>query len=297
MTVYLDVLLLENIIMNFIIIAVTSYFSKIKASLGRILFGAVIGALCVLTAFYPKFEVYFTLFTKFLVSLIIIAVTFWPERLKDFIRLTLLFYFVSFVFGGAGFGLFYLLNSEGNLYNGIFYISGYPLKMLLMAAVVGFIVVKLSWDFVKGKLTKENIMVPISIKVEDKTVSVNSLIDTGNSLRDPISDLPVVVVEYEALKDLLPEEIYQLFSRGIENDLVLVSRVMENSNWISRFRLIPFSSLGEENGMLIGFKPDSIKIGNENQKKDCKNVIIGIYGKRFSIDKSYEALLSLDLVS
>ena len=297
MTVYIDILLLENIAINFIILAATSHFSRVRVGIGRLLLGAFVGAVYVLAAFCPGFEVYFTLIAKLILSFVIIAVTFWPEKLKDFIRLTVVFYLVSFVFGGAAFGLFYFLNSGGAIYNGVFYISNFPLKILMLSAVIAYIVIKLSWDFVRGKVTRENIMVPISIRVKDKSISLQGLIDTGNSLKDPISNLPVIVVEYNAVKELLPAEICELFTQGAENDLDLLSNAIVNTNWVSRFRLIPFSSLGKENGMLIGFKPDSVEVGDERCKQDYHEIIVGIYNRNLSHDQSYKALLSLELVS
>ena len=45
-------------------------------------------------------------------------------------------------------------------------------------------------------------------------------------------------------------------------------------DYISRFRLIPFSSLGKQNGMLIGFKPDKAIIRFEGMEIEKNNVII-----------------------
>lgn len=296
-TVYVDVLLLENIAINFIILAATSHFSRVKVSTVRLFLGALIGAVYVVAAFFPGFEIYFTLIAKLILSLVIIAVTFWPEKIKDFIRLTGVFYLVSFVFGGAAFGLFYFLESGGMLYNGVFYINNFPLRTLILSSAIAYIVIRISWDFVKSKMTKENIMIPVSIKFREKSVSIKALIDTGNSLKDPISNMPVVVVEYCVLKDILPEEISEVFSVGSEDNLDLVSQAVVNTNWASRFRLIPFTSLGKENGILIGFKPDGIEVGEQDKKRDYQDVIVGIYNKKLSHDQSYKALLGLDLVS
>lgn len=297
MTVYIDVLLLENIAINFVILAVTSHFSRAKASLTRLLIGASIGAIYVLVVLLPGFQTYFTLLAKLMLSFLIIAVTFWPEKLKEFIRVTTIFYLVSFVFGGAAFALFYFSKSGGTLYNGVYYIDSFPVKTLIAALIIAYLVIRISWDFVRSKLNKENIMVPVSIKFKDRAISMKALIDTGNSLKDPISNLPVIVVEFSAVKEILPDEICKLFDGGNENNFELLSTAVESSDWASRFRLIPFTSLGQENGMLVGFKPDGIEIGNDIQSRNHGDVIVGIYNRHLSRDQSYEALLGLELVS
>jgi stage II sporulation protein GA (sporulation sigma-E factor processing peptidase) len=49
--------------------------------------------------------------------------------------------------------------------------------------------------------------------------------------------------------------------------------------------------------MLIGFKPDYIEIdGEDEKKKGIKDVIVGIYSKTLSRNRSYRALLSPDLL-
>ncbi len=297
MTVYLDILILENMAINFIILAATSHFSRIKVSTLKLVLGAFIGAAYVIAAFYPGFHICFTLVGKLLLSMVIIAVTFWPEKLRDFLRLLAIFYLVSFVFGGAAFALFYFSDSGGSVYNGVFYIESFPLKLLVISMVIAYLVIKWSWSFVKTRMIKEDVMVPISIEFGGNSVSVKSLIDTGNSLRDPISNLPVVVVEYTAVKELLPSEISEAFKDRTEENLELLSETIIKTDWASRFRLIPFNSLGKENGMLIGFKPDRVEVGAEDERKDYSDVIVGIYNNNLSCDQSYRALLSLELVN
>ena len=45
-------------------------------------------------------------------------------------------------------------------------------------------------------------------------------------------------------------------------------------DYISRFRLIPFSSIGKQNGMLIGFKPDEAYIKFDGVYTKKQNVIV-----------------------
>ena len=298
MTIYIDVLFLENIAINFLILAITGYISKFKAGSARLLAGSFIGAMYVLAAFLPGTEMYFTITAKIVLSFVMVAVTFWPEKIKDFIKLTLFFYLVSFVFGGAVFGLYYFLNPEGGMVsNGIYNISGFPIKTLLVSIIFTYIVIRICWDIIKSKAIRENVMATVLIKLENKEVTINALIDTGNSLRDPISNIPVMIVEFEAIKGILPEKVNEIFLNGMETNLEMVVQEISKTDWASRFRLIPFNSLGKMNGMLIGFRPDRVEVEIKEVKKDSQEVVIGIYNRNLSKDESYRALLSLELVS
>jgi stage II sporulation protein GA (sporulation sigma-E factor processing peptidase) len=108
--------------------------------------------------------------------------------------------------------------------------------------------------------------------------------------------MPVVIVEFKAIREMLPDEIRCIFDESKENDLANVTSVISQSLWYSRFRLIPFTSLGKENGMLIGFKPDCIEVGDSQEKKDINDVIIGIYNSVLSKSDKYRALLNPELV-
>lgn len=298
MTVYIDVLFLENIVINYLILAVTGYITKIKASSARLLAGSLIGAVYVLAAFLPEMESYFTITAKVILSFVMVAVTFWPEKIKDFIKLILFFYLISFVFGGAVFGLYYFFNQEGGVAsNGTFEISGFPIKTLLVSIIFAYIAIKICWDIIKIKAIHENLMVSLSIEFERKRVMVDALIDTGNSLKEPISNIPVVVVEFEAVKDILPQGVKTIFLNKEENNLELVVKELSKTDWANRFRLIPFNSLGKINGMLIGFRPDKVEVELKDEKKDFEEVIVGIYNRVLSRDESYKALLGLELVS
>ena len=66
--------------------------------------------------------------------------------------------------------------------------------------------------------------------------------------------------------------------------------------YILKLKLIPFSSLGKQNGMLIGIKPEYVKIITEEQEEIKENVIIGIYNKSLTKKGEYRALMGIELL-
>ena len=66
--------------------------------------------------------------------------------------------------------------------------------------------------------------------------------------------------------------------------------------YIPKLKLIPFSSLGKQNGMLIGIKADRIKIKKEETENVSENIIIGIYNKSLTKRGEYNALIGVDLL-
>ena len=67
-------------------------------------------------------------------------------------------------------------------------------------------------------------------------------------------------------------------------------------NYISKIRMVPFMSIGKENGMLVGIRLDKIKIQTEDIDVERKDVIAGIYDKKITKDNKYNALIGLNLL-
>ncbi len=299
MEIYLDVLILENLVINYLILYVTAKFSKYNTSTLRLFSGAIIGALYVgIIIVEPDIKVFYTTLAKILLSFFIIAVTFSPRKVMTFIKTLVIFYISTFIFAGAALAFLFFNQQGGFVKNGIVYVFGQSKWSLMFFSLVTVgIIIKIFMEVIQSKFTRENLLIPVKISFDNRKIGFPALVDTGNTLKDPLTNIPVMVVEFKALEELLPIEIKDIFRNSKEDDLSCVTTTISTSKWFSRFRLIPFSSLGKENGMLIGFKPDFIEIGEEEEKRDVKNVIVGIYNRSLSRNEKYKALLGPELVA
>lgn len=294
--VYGEYLFLENLLMNFIILHITGYFSKYQGSNVKLLFGAIIGALYSFIIFFPALHFLLTFSMKLVISMLIIIVAFTPQTFKSFFKYISIFYLVSFVFGGTAFAVFYFTNFNSIISNGIFYTNDFNIRILLYSVALAYILILISINFIKSKVSKTKILKEIIIEFDKKRKGVNALIDTGNSLSDPISRFPVIIVEYNAIEEILPEGIKDIFNNDDYNKLERLTEILKNSNWINRFRIIPYTSLGKENGILIGFKPDNVELVNEGNIISLNKIIIGISTNKLSQNGDYKALINPDIL-
>lgn len=67
-------------------------------------------------------------------------------------------------------------------------------------------------------------------------------------------------------------------------------------DYMSKLKFIPFSSLGKQNGMLLGIKPNYIKVISNETETINENVIIGIYNKSLTKRGEYRALVGIELI-
>lgn len=295
MTIYIDVVLIENILMNYIILFTTGLILKIKIKHLRLILASFIGAIYSIIAYMGILEIYSSIVLKIILSIIIVYIAFNPQNIKKLWKDILIFYMVSFVFGGAAFALIYIVKPQDILMKNGLFLGTYPLKTVLLGAIVAFIIIITVFTVVKTKISKKDMYCQIKIKINGKYIKAKTMIDTGNMLKEPITNTPVIIVEHTLLYECMPKEILNNLENIIGGDF---SQVPEDirKKYISKLKLIPYSSLGKQNGMLIGIKPETVKIITDEQEEERKNVIIGIYNKSLTKKGEYRALIGIELI-
>lgn len=292
MTIYIDVILIENLLMNYIILFATAVVLKLKVKHVRLILSSLVGAIYTIISYVSGLRIYSNFLLKLILSIIIIYIAFNPQNLKKTLKFTLIFYLTSFVFGGAAFALIYVVKPQELLKNNGLVLSSNSLKIIFISAIIAFIVIIIGFKVVKNKISAKDMYCDIEIKLNNKKIETKAMIDTGNLLKEPITNTPVVVVEHTLLYECIPKEILNHIEDILGGDFSKIPDEIKQE-YISRLKVIPFSSLGKQNGMLLGIKADGIEIKDEDEEKKEENVIIGIYNKSLTKRGEYRALLGI----
>lgn len=289
MTVYIDILFVINLIINYLLLFTTEKLSKQYSPPWRLIIGATAGAVYAVCMFFPQVKMLYTTASKIIVSFVLVAITFTIRRWRTFLKTVIIFYITSFIFGGVSLGIFFFTGAgKGTMIsNGIFYYN-LPLRMLIISSSIAYITIRIIWRVYKSDRIRDYKQIEIWLMGE--SVKLNALVDTGNMLREPITGEPVIIAEFERLKSILPKEFNSAFKNNSPEEIMCTDT---DNELLRRLRVIPYTSLGSTDEMLIGFKPDSIKIGNHI----CENIIIGIYNRQLSQNKDYDALLNPEIIS
>lgn len=288
--IFVDVLIIENFFMNYLLLYFINRFCRCRAKMWRIVAGAFIGAMYVLVVFYPDLHMLYSVLMKFMVSLLMIVVSFSPHELRRFIKITILFYIEAFIIGGFLLGIFYLTNRTTEIINGSLYIksvSASP-EYIIIGSIIAVILVKFGFDYFEGYYINEKTKVELELVLNQRKCSIIALIDTGNSLRDPITNAPVIIVYYKSIIDVLPDELREVILKDYSYEIIK-RRVME-SELKSRIRIIPYKALGVENGVLIGIRMDLAVSRLKSRTNVVKEPIIALYNKPISNTGDYQAL-------
>lgn len=295
MTIYIDVVLIENLIMDFIILLATGIVLKEKIKTVRLLLASLLGAIYSIVSYMSILEIYSSIILKIILSIVIVYIAFNPQTMKKMWKNILIFYLTSFVFGGSAFALIYIVKPQDILMKNGLFLGTYPLKTILLGAIISFIIIITAFTIVKTRITKKDMLCEVEIQINGKKIETTAMLDTGNLLKEPITNTPVIVVEHTLLYDCIPKEILNHLEELLGGEFNNISEKMKEE-YMTKLKFIPFSSLGKQNGMLLGLKADFVKIkdGEREEKKD--NVIVGIYNKSLTKRGEYRALLGIELL-
>lgn len=295
MTIYLDVILLENLCMNYIILSATGLINRVKIKAWKLFVASLIGGIYSILSFAPVLEIYTNFLFKVILSVVMVYISFHPQNVKQLFKELIIFYLVSFAFGGCAFALLYFIRPQDILARNGVLTGTYPIKIALLGGIVGFVIVNIAFKVVKGKLSKKDMFCNISIFINGKEKEIKAFIDTGNLLKDPISGIPVIVVEVSELEEMIPKEIVENLNEILQGkDTKVLTEIPED--YKLKFRIIPFSSLGKQNGLLLGFIADKVIINLEETKAELSNIIIGIYEKNLTKNGLYTGLVGIDII-
>lgn len=225
-----------------------------------------------------------------------VYIAYLPKNFKKLFKELIMFYLISFVFGGSAFALLYFVKPENIMMRNGVYVGNYPLKIAVLGGFVGFVISHIAFKVVKTKMSTKDMYCKINIQINQKNVHVKALIDSGNLLKEPISGYPVIVVEKYELVNILPINILDNLKEILKGNYLGKDEDNELEYYVSKFRVIPFSSLGKQNGMLLGIKADKVIISFEEEEISINNSIIGIYDEHLTKNGNYTALVGLDLL-
>ncbi|NLW08083.1 MAG: sigma-E processing peptidase SpoIIGA [Clostridia bacterium] len=297
--VYIDIVLAINLVMDYLILWTAARLGQIPTCGWRLLAGAAVGAVSSLTVLIPGLEVWLLTFLKLFFSILILLVAFFPLTVRLFFQALVYFYLAAFVMGGAMLGAICLFG--GNLpvavmSGGLIFSPNLRFTWLLAAGAAALLLARWGTGWIKRNFWEYMLRLPVVISIAGKELALKALVDTGNSLRDPLSQQPVIIVEYSALKSILPVEIVREYSGLKEPDLERVVASLAGSPWATRLRLLPYHSLGESRGLLLGFRPDAVIIVTNEHMLKLKNIVVGLCREQLSPQGNYRALLHPDLL-
>ena len=237
-TVYADVLFLVNFVINYLLMYITMLLSKSHSRMLRLPLSSAIGALYSVCMFIPGATILGLFVSKAVLSVVMVYIAFGGVNIKSFFKQLCFFYLVSLICAGVVTALC-SMNSNFIISKGpVIYINTGTLP-IVVAACISYFVIRITFGIYR-KISMRDYLSMVIYK-DGKAVNITVLVDTGNLLIDPVGGGPVIVAEQKVL-----------------SGIVGVGDLYQKCKKIPDMRLIPIKTVGCENGLLVGFKPDKI---------------------------------------
>lgn len=250
MTVYLDVVVLLNFLVDWLLLLGTNRLCGYPPGLRRTALAAGLGGIYAGGCLLPGFAFLGNLFWR-LVSLMLITWVAFGISISS-LRRGAVFILLSMALGGVAIGL-------GN--------GGFG-HLALAAAGVSL----MCWLGFRGGLGTVA-YVPVEISFGGKHLQLTALKDTGNTLRDPVTGRPVLVIgaeEAQKLTGLTPLQLKQ---------------PLQSITCLPGSRLIPYRAVGQPCGMLLAIRINDVKIGGKKE-----SVLVAFAPNILSSEGAYQAL-------
>lgn len=298
MTVYLDLIWLLNVLIDFVLLQMTAFLVKAELKKWRLLAGTFLASIFIFVLFIPDFRWMYQPLGKFLYSILIVLVVFGYRRFRYFVQVLTAFYFVAFMIGGGMLALHYLLQPSTAAWTSVFSSAGVSVHS------IGWFFVLLAFPFVaifsrrrliavKSKQIRGKEIVTFEVRVDHRLLRGKGLVDSGNLLHDPITRTPVMIIEAAAFQNELPPGLYE----AVAKDDFSVDSFGLKSPWERRIRLIPYRGAGGKNAFFLAFKPDHVIVNDGKRKESCPNIYVALSGKPLSREGEFVAILHPEMVT
>lgn len=298
--VYLDVVLVINWLLDYLLLWSTARFAQLNTNPRRLSLSSTCGALYALAPLLCGQSIAFSVGSRIAFSLLMVWLAYSDLTVQTFVQAVIYFYLVAFVMAGAVLGAAYLFHASLDAYDllsGLLaFLDHLPYGWLLAAAAAAVLLARWGAPALRKSFLNTFFRVPVVIRFGEKNLAVYALVDTGNQLRDPLTQRPVIIVEYEVLQPLLPAAVRQSLRSGEEPDLRRLTEDLRGTPWAARFHLVPFTSIGRTRGMLLCFRPDEVVVVTRDRMVKVKDILVGIYHRRLSPQGNYRALLHPDVL-
>lgn len=293
MVAYLDLIILENLCMNYLIIYTTGRLLGRKIKKGRILISSVLGGLCIFSL-YVNIPTYLMNILKAAMAFLLVKIAFNSKKISKTTKEVLVFLGVSFMYAGCALGFIHLTKPKViYIVNGVIIGGEYIFELVLFSAIISFILIKTCLKLLKirQRFSKDDMICKTEVIKNNKYVKINALLDTGNLLTDPISKNPVIVAQLDKIEPIIPSEslVEVMYMMGGD---VRKKQTAHDTN----IKIIPYTSVGNNNGIMVTYKVDCVKVEYQEQKYEIKGALVGFCKEALSKNNKYSALIGLKLL-
>ncbi len=252
--VYLDRVVLLNLAVDYLLLLATARLAGLPLRRGRLALAAALGALYAAAVFLPGCRMLAHPACRLAAGVAVCRLA-WRRECRPW-RLTALFFLLSGALAGLLLAAGLAAGSSGAILSRVYYADiSWP---VLLGSAIGFGLL-LHLVFRQGARHEGGELMDVTVSLQGRRLRLRALHDTGNTLRDPVSGQPVLVLEQGALGELWPPQAAEIIAMDLppEEKMARLHRLDGGCRW----SLLPFCAVGTAAGLLLAVRSDYVKVG------------------------------------
>lgn len=283
MIVYIEQVLIDNFIINFLILLCLGFVFRVKLKKVNLIISSLLGS--VISLLMPIFSLnnIISFIIKILLSLSMISLIKRYKTLSEFLLYYLTFILLTFLFGGAC--LFLLLSFDKNFNVNNYNSYSLPLGVIVLIIFFISLLIKNIFKNIYKRKKLNSFIYKIKLFNNNKCDEILGYLDSGNFLNDNLTKKPITIVDFNSLKNLLVD---------INITDILFNRTDKLNKYFKNVHLQTVSSINKGSKILI-IEIEKLEIYSENKMNIINNACIGLTIKSFINDLGYSALLNPQL--
>ncbi len=283
MVIYADVLVALNLFVNYFLLLAAKKLLRYEARTQNIVLSSLVGGLYSLTVYLQGVPKPLQILMNISVLTLMTVICFRPKSFKLFLKELLCFIGVNTAFAGIMLAVWLFFTPEGMFYNNSIVYFDIDIKLLVISTLACYLILRLIFMFAKRSAPKDKVISVTLIK-NGRAVSVNALLDTGNTLKDAFTGNGVAVADEAVIRNLLGFSLDTYISREKAG--------LYNSERLN-IRLIPVTTVSSE-ALLPAVKVDEIILNNTNTA--VKNLLVAQSKSKIK-NGEYQLILSSEIIN
>lgn len=249
MDIYIEYVLLDNFVVDFVLLLCTNKILKLPTNKCSMVLSALLGALFSLLSPMLNVDGIVVIILKLLVAFIMVFVATFSFY-KLFLRF-LCFVLLTFMFGGLLIAVCYFMGVSVLTGANLMYFCEIPLASVLAFAFIFLFVVVgvIKKLYSSAKYTK--FLYKICLTINNKTKELNAFFDSGNTLKTK-DNIPVVILKEDDLK----------YWFSFDERMQIVMGKTSHTK-LKNPQKLDISGVGFKNQILV-FDADNLRINNRN---------------------------------
>lgn len=269
MVVYIEDCLIENFVVTYLILKSICLMFRFKLSKTRLFLACTLAS--ILSTIYPLFYLSGVLLIvlKLCIGVIITAIAFKDKIFSKFV----IFIIFTAIYGGLNVAIYYLI------YGTVTINDNFPTYLLLIMLLIIFYLISLCTKLIHKQATICNFVYKVKIIDDDKNISTNAFLDSGNTLLDQDST-PIFIINFN------------LFNK-IYSDIQITDLITKNFKSLKSPHYVK-SSFASGSANLLVFCVDEVQIEVNNINKTIKNAKLGVSYAKFNKNFNCDMLLNIN---